>query len=183
LNWYRKKGAVHYLIGPGGLIYQMLPDNKRGAHVGIGVLERRMYLNGRWKRHVTAEALHLWQKRWPGFKSPQHLYPTRSPNSCYIGVEMIPLPCQRDNGLWFTDAQHVAVGELYADLDRRHGWYSILPEMMAYNLANTHLVGHEDIDARLSPGEGRWDNHGGWDPGALRARPRFDWQRVLNAIR
>jgi len=168
LAWYRRKSGVHYVIGYDGTIYQMLEDDRRGAHVGVSLLDRASYLSGRWLRSkkIQSRVVALWRKRWSGYKSPQHLYPTRSPNSCYIGVEMIPLPHLSDDNLWFTEEQHVAAAALARDIARRHGW----PE----NWMNTpRLVGHEDISPLT-----RWDRNGGWDPGALRTTPRFSWAKI-----
>lgn len=174
LEWYRNKdrSGVHYVVGndPGrdGTLYQMVEDNIYGAHVGISASERSAYLNGSWINHrdITEDAVAQWRRRWPGFKSPQHLYPTESPNACYVGIEMVPLPEARDNGLWFSTAQHEAVRILAHDLAQRHGW----PDGW---MDTPRLVGHEDVDAFA-----RWDKRGGWDPGAMRASPRFDWGYV-----
>lgn len=174
LEWYRDKdrSGVHYTVGNDqgydGQLYQMLEDNIYGAHVGISSDERTKYLNGTWVNHkdITATAVAQWKERWPTYKSPQHLYPTTSPNGCYIGIEMVPLMRARDNGLWFTDAQHEAVQRLANDLAKRHGW----PEDW---VDTPRLVGHEDVDAFA-----RWDKNGGWDPGAMRLSPRFDWDAI-----
>lgn len=170
LAWYRRRGGVHYVIGYDGTIHQMLDDDRRGAHVGISLTERATFLSGRWLRKgaLPPKAVALWQARWPAYKSPQHLYPTQSPNGCYLGVELVPLAeRRRENGLWFTDAQHGAVRDLATDIEIRHrfpGNWRTTPR----------LVGHEDIDAF-----GRWDPGGGWDPGAMRQKPRFDWGRII----
>ena len=171
LAWYRRKSGVHYVIGYDGAIYQMLDDDRRGAHVGISWLERRRYLSGSWKRHVPPRALREWQRRWPHEKSPQHLYPTKSPNGSYIGVEMIPLAHRRiASSFWFTDAQHASVALLYKDWAARHCWGE-------YHASSPRLLGHEDIDAFA-----RWDKAGGWDPGAMRQLPRFGWHVVRDII-
>ncbi|MCP4448266.1 MAG: N-acetylmuramoyl-L-alanine amidase [Myxococcales bacterium] len=178
LKWYRARArsGVHYLIDHNGTIFQMLGDDRRGAHVGISRTERRAYLSGNWEIQIagrlTAAPAMAWRRRWPDHASPQHLFPTRSPNGCYIGVEMIPLATADvgANGLWFTEAQHIAAGALARDLSIRHGWplgWENSPRM----------IGHEDIDAFA-----RWDKRGGWDPGAMRDGPRFDWGRVLSSI-
>lgn len=172
LAWYRSKGSVHYVIDHDGTIFQMLDDDRRGAHVGISLRERLSYLSGRWiiNKKIPFKARLLWKNRWPDFKSPQHLYPTKSPNACYIGVELLPLANEdvEPGGLWFTPAQHAAVRDLALDLAGRHGW----PEGW---MGTPRLVGHEDVDAFA-----RWDGRGGWDPGAMRIRPRFSWDLVLN---
>lgn len=171
VDYYRAQGGVHYCIGYDGQIVQMLLDNERGAHVGISRKERRHYLRGTWVGELSKRLLRmhpgvvLWRSKWPGIDSPQHLYPTRSPNGCYVGVELVPLTTKYVNatGLWFTEAQHRAVGWLGRDLAQRHKWPA--------NWYRTgRLVGHEDIDAFA-----RWDGRGGWDPGALRFPVRFNW--------
>ena len=148
-----------------GTLYQLLEDTIRGAHVGVSRRERRRYLSGTWVRDVPSEALLWWRRRWGehGYKSPQHIYPTKSPNGCYIGLEMLPRWGKGPDGLWFTPAQHAAVAALWQDIKRRHG----LDDKPG------RLVGHEDLDAYA-----RWDEIGGWDPGAMRGWPRFDWDKV-----
>lgn len=173
LKWYRaiRRSGVHYVTDYDGCIYQMLDDNIRGAHIGLSRRDRQDYLSGRWTIGQSAEALAMWRARWPGKKSPQHLYPTRSPNGCYVGVELLPLAAEDvgDDGLWFTPAQHVAVRNLAWDLAHRHRW----PEGWQWS---ARLLGHED----LTP-HSRWQLRGGWDPGALRDIPRFGWARVRGA--
>jgi len=164
LDRYRKKGSVHYTIGYDGTIYQMLADDRYAAHIGVSWLQRRSYLSGAWTKKVNWRSLQLWRARWRGYKSPQHIYPSKTPNGCYVGVELTPLsvpdPC---TGLWFTDAQHRAVARLFRDLQRRHGWDN----------HKARLVTHGDLSPLT-----RWDNHGSWDIGAMRTIPRFDWDRV-----
>lgn len=168
IEYYRSKAAVHYLVDWNGTIIQMMPDDFRGAHVGISKNERKKYLSGRWRRDFSNEVRKHWHERWPSFSSPQHLYPTRSPNSCYLGVELVPLPRDQvqDDDFWFTPDQHQAVVDLGAERALFHGWGEDWWK-------GPRLVGHEDIDAY-----GRWQESGGWDPGALREVPRFDWPFV-----
>lgn len=171
VEYYRKRSIVHYCITWEGVIHQLMPDNWRGAHVGIGrerdwrgILrnERKRYLSGAWEKDINNDiSVRRWRNRWPGWKSPQHMYPTKSPNACYIGVELVPL-----DDATYTDDQYSALEVLLNDRAQAHHW-------PLYWKDSTRLVGHEDIDAY-----GRWDKHGGWDPGALRAKPRFDWHRV-----
>lgn len=165
LDWYRKKGSVHAVIDYDGTIYQMLPWDRQGAHVGIGFVQRRKYLNGSWKKQVSHEAIAEWQERWPGVSSPQHLYPTKSPNQAFIGIEFLPLR-RRDpkTKLWFTEEQHEAGRELWEMQRELWQWDE--------NRA-TALLGHEDLSIT------RWDDAGGWDPGAMRDNPRFDWSRII----
>ena len=166
IEWYRPRASVHYFIDYGGRIVQFMPDNWRGAHVGVSRKERRKYLSGQWEKDFRTEDVRRWHARWQGYKSPQHIYPTRSPNSFYVGVEL-PLLLEPIDGLWFTIPQHLSAAKLWRCLQRRHTWS---------NRDNT-LTGHEDLDAY-----GRWNKGGGgWDPGALRDEPRFDWELVRTA--
>lgn len=168
LQWYRglRRSGVHFVIGYDGTVYQMLEANIRGAHVGISRRERRRYLNGKWANDVPPGALKLWMKQWEGSKSPQHLYPAKSVNDCYVGVEMTPLLNATEDGLWFTPEQHRALLELYQQLALMYGW-----PLCTLSLPNKRFLGHEDVDAYA-----RWQKSGGWDPGALRSNPRFSWQ-------
>ena len=45
-------------------------------------------------------------------------------------------------------------------------------------LPSPRLVGHEDIE----PLE-RWNKQGGWDPGALRVKPKFVWASIHRRIK
>lgn len=125
----------------------------------------------------------LWQARWPSFKSPAHLFPGPSPNQVYVGIELIPLtggqgqPAPLMTGgiaRKYTDEQHQALGRLIADIVGR--WGLALDEVC--DPAKGRLVAHEDVN----PAE-RSDGGGGWDPGALRDVPRFDWDYLRQQIR
>jgi len=190
--YYATTLGPHYAIGYGGAVYQLQADDRHGAHVGISAKERRQYLNGSWvnwkhvvprpqRGHVLDTALVIvsdneerWRTRWPDFKSPQHLYPTRSPNACYVSIELVPLltshPYVQETGLWYTPRQHAMVAILAADIARRYKWPDKWWE-------TPRLVGHEDLDAMA-----RWGHGGGWDPGALRDSSRFDWSRVTSIL-
>lgn len=177
LSYYaQSSGGTHYVIDYDGSIYQAADDDRRVGHVGVAADERRRYLSGAWERDFSAAAVARWRCRWPKHRSPQHLYPTRSPNSCYVGVEMLPLAAGERGGfqvvfdgqetamtMRYTSEQHLSAAKLAADLARRHcwpdGWHD-----------GARLLGHEDIDAY-----GRWQRAGGWDPGAIRARPWVAW--------
>lgn len=164
---YCRKDAnfPHYVIGPGGDIRQIADDKERARHAGIDDAERKLYESGEWKKKVSAAALALWERRWPGVKNPLHLFPSRSPNEDYLGVELIPSLTKQPNGTLFTDAQYESLGKLCRDIEQRHG----------IKLEGKRLVGHEDLEP-LS----RWDKTGGWDPGGLRPEGKlyFDWGRV-----
>lgn len=156
----------HYVIGHDGTLVAICDEDVVAWHVGLSQDQRELLTDGRWRELVAHPE--LWDRAWKphGVLSPAQLWPGTSPNRAYLGVELVPLaPADRGrDGLWFSPAQHHAVAELAADILARHA------------IAPVHgcVVGHED----LTP-VARWDKGGGWDPGARRERPRFDWGRVL----
>lgn len=160
-------GGPAYVIDYDGTIYQLAPDDVRTQHVGAA---RRTYLSGAWLKKASPKAVELWRARWQGYASPQHLFPDKYPNTSYVGCELIPCGSGFGTpwrpGLTFTEAQHTATIRLGSDLAERHGW----PAGWA---ATSRLVGHEDVGL-----VDRCDRGGGWDPGALRDAPRFDFVSV-----
>lgn len=173
-------GGPAYVCDHGGLLYQVAPDEAYMNHAGGP--HRDQYLDGTWIHGVSKEghrisdqAVAEWRKRWPNRRNPYSLFPSTSPNADYVGLEMIPIgdgfggePMRP--GLRFTLAQHEAAIALGRDLGNRHGW----PAGWAMG---SRLVGHEDVD----PIE-RSDAHGGWDPGAMRPDPFFDFDYVRHGI-
>lgn len=81
------------------------------------------------------------------------------------GIELIPTVTAG-----YTDAQLGALANLVRDIGERNkfpdGWYH-----------GSRLVGHEDVDP-IS----RSDRGGGWDPGALRDKPRLDFEALRDSI-
>ncbi len=178
LKHYRRTGACHFVIDHDGTIYQLLDTEIRGAHVGLGGWRKR-YLNGSWRNRMREQLRHLplslWDARWPGLKSPQHMFPGKTPNGAYLGVEFLPLMHEQADGTWFSDAQYKAATELFGCLWRCYEW----PPMPysgrhAQDKGWSRAPAHED----LTP-HSRWKRRGGWDPGALRHKPRFNWAKVL----
>ena len=168
LELYSRPGEnfPHYCIDWGGCIYQIADEQIRAWHVAITLADRARYWAGSWKTALDPSAVDLWNIRWPGVKSPLHLFPSRAPNNDYLGVELIPRMLRERwpyNQTLFTDAQYAALSRLLTDIEDRY----------AITLTGSRLVGHEDISPLT-----RWDSLGGWDPGALRARPYFDWSLV-----
>lgn len=163
INVYTAPGAYfpHYVVH-GNEAVQIADERERASHAGVPASQRRLYLSGQWESMVPKKTLKRWRKRWPGFKSPSHLYPGRSPNACYIGIEMIP---KRDATFSWPTVKTAA--RLTEDIMARHG---IDPGDDLDGTGYPQLVGHEDVE----PLE-RWNRFGGWDPGALRAKPLFIW--------
>jgi hypothetical protein len=140
-------------------------EDKIALHVGYTTGEAVLYSEGTWRQKIDPK---YWDRAWrPEFHSPPRLYPKSTPNRAFIGLELPPLREPRDNGLRYTDEQHETVAELAADLFARHG---LAP-------ARRRVVGHEDVNPIP-----RWGAGGGWDPGARRERPWFDWDTVYRRL-
>lgn len=152
----------HYVIGWGGEIVQIASEKTRARHCGITAQERAQYLIGDWEHRLPPANVARWKARWPDTKSPAHLYPSKSPNEDYLGVEMIPLGQggQGYGNTFFTADQYNALGALIKDCEARYH----------LQINGPRLVGHEDVEPL-----NRWDSRGGWDPGALRDSPYFNW--------
>lgn len=199
LDYYTSKGtSSHYLIGYDGTVYQMTDDHLRVGHVGVTTKERAEYLNGGWARgndvngeKVSPQTVELWHAAWPHYKSPQHLFPSRSINDVSVGVEMPPCGYNQRGGwkpldgqtpmrpgLRHTREQHLMFAALAVDVASRwkfdDGWWND-PKG---GPRSPQLPGHEDVDLY-----GRSQRSGGWDPGALRTSPWWDWDYVISSIK
>lgn len=194
VGYYKKSFGTHYVCGwnPNELI-QVASEDESANGVGVtaqkdknqkGQVESvRGDYNGSWEKDLPASLVTRWKERWKhtGAKTPLDLFPTKFANSCYVHVEMIPCYFSMGNknvfgaepmkeGLYFTKEQHDNVAKLAVDIAERNGW----PEGW---YRTGRLVTHEDI----SP-ISRHDKNGGWDPGVLRATPRFDWDYLIIEI-
>jgi len=152
----------HYVISGEGTILQVADERERARHAGINRIDRALYASGEWRRKISPAGLRLWMQRWPGVRSPLQLFPSRSVNDDYLGIELIPRP-----DATFSSEQYEALSELLHDVQTRHGIV----------LKGARLVGHEDLEP-LS----RMDSKGGWDPGATRSAPRFLWRNVFERL-
>lgn len=180
---YLRMGLVgpHFVIDPYGNVEQYAPVERVRYHAGVAAEERRSFLDGHWledanriPRAVTA----WWRARWPGIKSPSHLYPSKSPNKDYIGIELIPAgryaKAVSGNGViagpgWvfehgtrpgfdkqrFSVEQYAAAARLCNQLAEENGLDLDRPGV---------LVGHEDLNPYSRPG---------WDPGDM--TQTFSW--------
>jgi hypothetical protein len=160
------------VIDHDGTIYQLAPDDIVTAHAGGA--NKSAYASGSWSSIVSPETARRWRAKWPGYTNPYQLFPGSSPNTNYVGVEMIPIGdgfggSPMRPGLRFTTAQHNAAVKLANDLASRHGFPSGWK-------STSRLLGHEDVD----PIE-RSDAGGGWDPGWLRNAPYFDFDFVRSS--
>ncbi len=170
LKWYGNTEATcpHFLIGEAGSIYHITSTELVAPHCGVTAARRNAMLDGTWTEQVGAVGLDLWRKRWPGRKSPQHLFSGPSANAAYIGIELIP-----GADATFGDLQYAALRGLIGHIDESERIW-----IQNTALPNSRLLGHEDLSPWTTAQGGRWDKLGGWDPGSLRHSPRFDWSRV-----
>lgn len=178
----RVAGGAHYVIDHDGAVHQLAPDDRNIAHCGAGLLARLLYrtpakADPKWHKRVSLPTVVRWMAQWSplGYNDPFDLFPSKSPNTDYVGIEMIAIGAglggQPDGpGLLFTTAQHLAAVKLCSDIAKRHGW---APGWHR----TSKLVGHEDVQPVV-----RHDKAGGWDPGWLRDRPYFDFDMVRGAL-
>lgn len=148
----------------GGELVQVCDEGEVALHAGLNAGDLSAYRDGSWRKKIDAAE---WDRAWAPLPHPLHLYPGSTPNRAFVGLELLPLAHDLPSGLRFSDAQHETVIALAADMMAR---YAIPPDRHRF-------VGHEDLTPLT-----RWDKGGGWDPGARRARPRFDWVRVHAAL-
>ena len=154
-----REGFPHYVIGYDGTIHTICDEGYIAWHAGWATRGG----GSRWSGW-TAPA--WWSSVWRSWNAttPADLLPPRaqSPNSVYIGVELLA----DATGWGFTDAQYDALARLVVDVFRRQGIPLTKPP-------NPRLLGHEDVE----PIE-RANAQGGWDPGARR-----QWRRRVRDVR
>lgn len=164
---------AHYVCDYDGIIYRLADEKVKAPHVGFSN-ERQSYLSGAWVKQLPPSLVKRWRARWPHSKSPAHLFPGPSVNEVYVGLELLPVakggPKAMTPGLRYTTAQHDAAADLAKDMAVRHKW-------PAGWWGTGRLCGHEDVNPITRHNVG-----GGWDPGALRAKPWFDWDYVIDRI-
>lgn len=174
LHPYLWGGPTYVMDHAGGLV--QIADERTMTHHAGKKGARALYLSGKWIEQCSPQMVARWHDRWgPTYRNPQQLYPSRNANTDYVGVEMIPcgsgFGTPMAPGLLFTQAQHDTAVKLAADLARRHKW--AVKEWRT----TPRLLGHEDVQ----PIE-RHNAGGGWDPGALREKPFFDFAYVRNRL-
>lgn len=198
VNHYFKNKGTHYVIDWNGKALQLA--NEKFSANGVGVTEQKSgrkvvqkgqvesvdgKYSGSWETDLPKALVKRWKEKWShtGATNPLELFPSKYANSCYVHIEMIPCVFHHKGklingaepmapGLRFTKAQHEKAVELVIDIANRNGlwetdtWWK-----------TGRLVGHSDI----SP-ISRHDKNGGWDPGGLRATPRFDWSFIYDGV-
>jgi hypothetical protein len=174
---YYQRGPyfAHYVIGFDGTIAQIADEHERAQHIGMTGPDRAAYLSGAWKARLPRVFTDAWAARWPGFKSPSHLYPTKLPNDSYVAFEMLVWQegcpgTPRAAGLKYTTEQHDAAAALAADIATRWGF------PLGWQRTG-RLACHEDVSPLQRQKAGK-----GWDPGVIRAQPWFDWDYLLSRI-
>ncbi|MDX1421490.1 MAG: N-acetylmuramoyl-L-alanine amidase [Kiloniellales bacterium] len=174
VRYYTDSGGPSYVIGWDGTIVATADTEKRRTHhQGIASAEKSKYASGQWQREVSPAGLRIWQRRWPGRRSPIELVPDRNlshTNDYWIGIELIPVTDgsttwfpPKAPGRRFSAAQHESLAKLLTDIGKRHGLPSGWKE-------SARLVAHSDInpltrDTRAMPM---------WDPGFT----NLDWSFV-----
>lgn len=160
----------HYAIDPWGVRGLFAPEHIQAWSQGWGKYGGKIKLISR-TRAGELVIPDWWNDAWLGKKSviKDHtienlgdmLYPdVNSPNTRSFSCEFI----QWNNQYLLTEAQYISGHELFLEVCARNG----IP------FAHPFVLGHEDVDPFKYP-PGRGDKHGGWDPGARRAKPRFCW--------
>lgn len=181
---YEGMGSIgpHYCIAPGGQIDKYADPEVVRYHVGLEPEQRRSFLDGHWEEdanRIDRKVVAWWKHRWPGVKSPSHLYPGDSANKAYIGIEMIPCGTYVKTKGWvfneawgtkpgfdkqrFSVESYVALAGLLKDL------------AMQFDLdysAVGRLIGHEDANVYTRPG---------WDPGDM--NQTFSWGMVKGLLK
>ncbi len=151
----------HYAIDPLGAVVQFRDPGAVSWHAGVSADQRRNFLDGSWQsdyNRIDKDVVSWWRARWPGKLSPSHLYPSRSPNTDFVGIELMPCGAYAGSSWewkWGTrpgfDKQRFSV-EQYVALAR------LCKELaVTYSLdlgKSGVLLGHEDVNPYTRPG---WD--------------------------
>lgn len=189
---YSRSHGCHLINGyrghDGGDLIQMAHDGERAS--GVGTRRQKSKPNqkaqhdsilgkykGDWRKDLPASLVKRLEEQWPGYPNPLNLLPD-SPNACCVHMECPPLTKfwiaqgfePAFPGSYFTQAQYDTIAAVGVDYAARKQWPWEWWRM-------PRLLGHED----LTP-ISRHDKLGGWDPGALRASPRFDWRLVIDEV-
>lgn len=160
--------CAHVVVLPDGTRVRTVESYLVAPHCGVTASERSRLLDGSWRAWTSDAAEALWDARWPGVKSPQHLFPSASGNDSYEGLETWKLPARdATTGTYYTAAQYKSTAEWVVEREREWGFVA----------EGSRLVTHEDVQPFT-----RWDAEGGRDPGVLRLAPFYDWPRLLSEI-
>ena len=158
------KEGPHFVIAPDGSVERYRDPSTLSWHCGVSATDRRDYLNGAWegRAEVSKSLVSWWKARWPGVSSPQHLYPSKTANEDYIGIELIPCGVFLKNNLGSWSP--VFGAPVAGDRARFTGQQYLAAASLLLLLCSTYsiplhgrgrVVGHEDINPLTRPG---------WDP-------------------
>ncbi len=183
---YENMGLVgpHYVVAPDGRVERYADPEYVRWHVGLEPEHRRSFLDGHFledRNRISSAVIAWWQARWPGVKSPSHLYPGDSANKAYIGIEMIPAGryIRQPGGstAWVFDSQYSKPGfdNQRFSVEQYVALAGLLKELaMKYNIDYSlvgRLVGHEDLNLYTRPG---------YDPGDY--NKTFSWGMVRGLL-
>lgn len=180
---------AHGLIGWDGDLGIISDAEDRVPHCGMDKTEYQLLKSGEWKLPVNcpdgttaaqwASLVRRWERRWGKWDGPLVLSDGRRPNDAYVGIEMLAgarkcVPNERLAG-WFTFEQYEKLAKVIFHLSKKHDWniYPWLQQTWHPEGGACPVVGHEDMNPLT-----RVKGPGGWDPGMLRATPRFDEARL-----
>jgi len=175
-DYFTKDGKpfAHYTVCPWGSILQVAYERERPWAQGLSDNQMAQEPPDFWKEYWRPRGINnvrqLMQELYAAYGTPytgRRLRGSLSPNSRAIAIEHI----QYGNGFKLTAAQYRMSHILHMDIAIRHG-------MDVAGMINwkqrLQVLGHEDVDPW-----GRGARGAGWDPGALRKKPRFCWRCLL----
>lgn len=159
---YLSMGSVgpHHVVDPFGNVETYADDGVIRHHAGLEAADRRSYLDGHWendRNRIDPAVVAWWKARWPGVKSPSHLYPSKSINADYVGIELIPAGAYiKDKGwtwMWGTppgfDKQRFSVEQYWSLAKLCNG----IAKDYGLDLSKVGvLLGHEDVNPKTRPG-------------------------------
>ncbi len=171
----------HYVVLPAGEVVQLRDAGVIAWHAGLSSEHRANYLDGTWEQdynRLPKSIVQWWKMRHPGIKSPAHLYPGKSQNEAYVGIEVVSCGVYSKN-TWepvlgtpvtaqgrYTAQQYTTLALLCLSIGKRFAfpseWYTV----------SGRLVGHEDINPYTRPG---------WDPGAFRGW--WSWSTLVGVMK
>lgn len=180
---YSNMGDIgpHLVILPSGNVLRLRPTDRVAWHCGLSDWERQQYLSGKWAtdNRIDRSVVAHWESRWsPRYRSPSHLYPSKRPNTDYVGIELVPavVDSKTRRGTewmfgtaasaesWFSAQQYFALAKECVTLAEQYGW----PVGWQHT---GRLVGHEDVNPYTRPG---------WDPGIMSGK--FHWGLLTGGI-
>lgn len=157
----------HYAIVPDGTLIKFRAPDTVAWHAATDAAQRRNFLDGSWEKdlnRIPSDVINWWKMRWPGVKSPQHLFPGPKPNGAYVGVELVP--CGHYQRATFVPSLGTPATPKGRYTAQQYAQLALLALALADAYAwppgweaTGRLAGHEDVNPYTRPG---------WDPGAYK---------------